>query len=437
MKKFRWSIATIVALATLLHSGLLQAQVPSYEDLYDPFQVRNLNFEIDPGDWSAVKNDGPSDTYEGYTVIKPAYFWSDDESKIIVSIKRKPNAANGDKVALKIDINEYFDNLRWHGVKKLSLENGYDADAVTEGFAWFLHRQASGTGATDYQPPLASWVNITVNGQLLGTYANVEQVDKTFLRNRDQWVSGQTWLYKQGEVGPSELKSGDGNSPIFETLTYRPFVSKSDLPPADYTTQMNNLIDMEQMLTLGAINSFTGNYDELLTKGKNFFFADYAPGAGAEPGKRLYIPWDLDAVLGGSTATSIYDAKGNATDYREFITDVPEYRALYNQIMLDLLDGPLSIEACSDFLDQLEPVLRDSLIADPNGKVGSTPAEVASHFNSMKQWFADRHANVYQQVLDDMATASAPAAAPEPSSVAILGIATLATLRRRRKATSA
>ena len=435
MKKVRASIAAAVALAAVFQTGYLQAQVPSYENLYDPFQVRNLNFEMDPGDWSAVRNDA------AYELVKPAYFWADDENKIVVSIKRKPNAAIGDKVALKIDINEYFDNLRWHGVKKLSLENGYDADAVTEGLAWFLHRQAAGAGATGYKPPLASWVNVTVNGQLLGMYANVEQVDKTFLRNRDQWVSGETWLYKQGEVGPSELKSGAGDSPIIQTLNYSPFISGGDAPPADYINQMDSLIDMEQMLTIGAIEAFIGNYDGLLTKGKNFFFTDYAPGAGPEPGKRLYVPWDLDAVLGGSGTTSIYDSKGRKFDaYRQYITDVPYYRDQYNQILLDLLNGSMSVQAYSDFLDQLEPVLRNSIMADTDGKIGTTPQGVASHFDSLLQWYSNRHANVLQQVMDDITAAApvpSPNPVPEPSTMAIFTAAMLAVLRRRRKSTTA
>ena len=290
-------------------------------------------------------------------------------------------------------------------------------------------------------------MNVTINGQLLGLYANVEQVDKTFVRNRDQWVSDATWLYKQGEVGPSELKSGSGDSPIYTTLDYKPFVSGGAGPPAGYETQMEDLIDMHQMLTVGAINSFTGNYDELLTKGKNFFFVDYAPGAGAEPGKRLYLPWDLDAVLGGQGTTSIYDSKGGKfDDYREYITDVPHFRDQYNQIFLDLFGegGPLSIEAATDFLDQLEPVLMDSALADPFGKIGSdpfdpsTPESVASHFQSMKDWYAARHANVMQQVQDDMAP-SAPAATaapvPEPSTATILLVSVvvaLMTLRCRK-----
>ena len=429
MQKHRGRMAVAAVLVAIVQVGYVHGQTPSYADLYDPFQVLNLNLEMDAGDWSAIRNDA------SYTIVKPAYFWADGESKIVVSAKRKPNLANGDKIALKIDINEYFDGLRWHGVKKLSLENGYDADAVTEGFAWYLHRRTAGQGATDYKPPLASWVNVTVNGQLLGMYANVEQVDKTFLRNRDQWVSDETWLYKQSDIGPPELKSGTGDSPIYTTLDYKPFVSGGAEPPVGYETRMESLIDMEQMLTVGAINSFTGNYDELLTKGKNFFFVDYAPGAGAEPGKRLYLPWDLDAVLGGDGTTSIYDSKGGKLgDYRKYITDVPVFRDQYNQIMLDLLAGPLAVGPCTDFLDHLESVLMGSLIADPEGQAGGTPEEVASHFASMKQWFTNRHANVLQQVQDDMAAA---APTPEPSTMAIFAAVILAGLPRRRSSTAA
>ena len=406
----RIAIAAI-ALTAVAHAGRLHAQVPSYASLYDPMQVLNLNFEMDPADWASIKNDS------AYTIVKPAYFWADDESKIVVSVKRKPNFANGDKVALKIDINEYFGNLRWHGVKKLSLENGYDVNVVSEGFAWYLHRRAAGEGPDGYMPPLASWVNVTVNEQLLGMYASVEQVDKTFVRNRDLWVSDETWLYKQGDIGPSELKAGSGDSPAVEALNYKPFVARGADPPIGYETQVHEMIDVEQMLTVAAINAFMSNPDELSNKGKNFFFADFE--AGAAGGQRLYFPWDLDAVLQGTTA-SIYVAKtGKMSDYQKYIINASPFHDQYNQIMLDLLDGPLAVQPNIDFLSELQEVLTPSLLEDPESNAGSTPEEIADSFDSMQQWMIDRHANVLQQVNDDILKRAARPV-PEPSTAALL-----------------
>jgi len=410
-------VATVVAALILIAtSGRLEGQVPSYGTLYDPLQVLNLNLEMDPSDWNTVRND------LSYDIEKPAYFWADGENKVVVSLRRKPNLANGDKVALKIDVNEYFDNQQWHGVKKLSLENGYEKNAVSEGLAWYMHRCASQLTSVDYRPPLAAWVNVTVNGQGLGLYANVEQPDKTFLRNRDLWISGETWLYKQGDIGSPTLEAGTGESPTYAALDYSPFRARGDPPPAGYETQVQSLIDMTEFLTVGAVNTFSSTNDELLNKGKNFFFVDYGEGQG----QRLYFPWDLDSIFNRVTS-SIYEDK---TDYQRYLVNVPAFRDQYNQIMMDLLDGPLAVTPLHDFLDQLEAALTPSLLADPYNNVGNTPGDIAGYFDNMDQWITDRHANVLQQVQADMLAAPS-ASTPEPTTLALVGVGLIAGLCRR------
>ena len=188
--------------------------------------------------------------------------------------------------------------------------------------------------------------------------------------------------------------------------------------------------DMEQMLTVGASNAFTANYDELLPKGKNYFFADSAAGAGG--GQRLYFPWDLDAVFTGQSTGSIYrDKTGKLSDYQRYITEVPEFRQQYNQIMLDLLEGPLAVASLHSFLFDLEAALTPSLLADPYG-----PNDVAGLFNGLRTWITARHANVLWQVQNDMQSASAAsdsmAAVPEPSALAMLLPAALAAWWARR-----
>lgn len=418
MRRHRVIAAIVAGLVVIAGASRLQGQVPSYSSLYDPLRMLDLNLEMDPADWNTVRND------LSYDIEKPACFWADGENKIVVSVRRKPNLANGDKVALKIDVNEYFNNQQWHGVKKLSLENGYEKDVVSEGFAWYLHRCASGLAGVDYRPPLAAWVNVTVNGQPLGLYANVEQLDKTFLRNRDLWVSDETWLYKQGDIGPPTLEAGTGDSPTYTTLDYRPFQARGSLPPAGYETQVQSLIDMAEMLTVGAVNAFSSTNDELFNKGKNFFFADF--GAGARDGQRLCFPWDLDSVF-NSVTRSIYD---DATDYQEYLINAPPFHDQYNQIMMDLLSGPLAVAPLHDFLDQLEAALAPSLLADPYSNIGNTPEDIAGRFDQMRQWITDRHAGVLQQVQADM-LAAPPASTPEPTTLAMVGVALIATLCRR------
>jgi spore coat protein CotH len=363
-------------------------------------------------------------------------FWADgdpDEPEpILVSVRRKSADALGDKVSLKIDINEYVDQ-KWNGIKKLSVENGDDVDVVAEGYAWYLNRVAAKSSTSGYNPGLAAWIRLVVNGEYVGVYVNVEQPDKTFLKNRDLYTENATWLYKAGSVGTDyELKVGDPDSPTLADLCFAPFgAAGSDggggkgngkgngkggsgndgggstgctVPDSDneMAAKLNDLIDMEAMLTLGAVSAFHMGPDDLFSKGKNFYFIDF----GGD--KRLYTQWDLDTVFTSrSPEGSIYGTakKGNKkrggstelsqTAYQEVILNNSVFRSQYEGIMADLLNGPLQIDAQIAFLNDLEVLLAEALAADPNRNFTGS---VSERFDSLRNWVSGRFSNINDQL---------------------------------------
>jgi len=369
--------------------GPAHGQVADWPGLYDPFQVPDLQVTMEPGDLAAIRSD------ETFEIEKPAYLSTPGETPILVSIRRKSGDPIGGKLSYKIDINDYVNGQRWHGVRKLSLENGDDQDVVSEGFAWFLQQQAASLD-NGYTPGMANWANLTINGASQGLYVNVEQVDESFLKNRGLWVSHETWLYKQSDISHPTIKEKPADQTLvnttMEALNYSPFERNSHVPTPDPETLAAELpqhIYMDTLLTSGAIEAITDNGDSLFSHGKNFYFADYVND------KRRYIPWDLDSAIRSTTA-DVYDLGGTA--YVQYILDNPYFRDRYNQILLDLVNGPLAPEVLIAFLDQLEPVLTPALELDPNSKVGD---DVAGHFNSLRQWAINRMANVRSQLPAD------------------------------------
>ena len=264
---------------------------------------------------------------------------------------------------------EYFDGQVWHGVKKISLENGEGAGVLNEGMAWYLHGRAAAhvnQQGFDYHPGKFTFANVYVNGVNQGMYTHVEQPDKQFLRNRDQWVAGQTWLYKQQMPEITELHEGPtALSPTRSVLNYFPFEFYGPPAPSDAVllTQLPQHINMDAWLTMGAVNAFTGNGDMLFSKGKNFWFVDYEDNLVM---KRRYTPWDLDAVFSGSgVSRSIYASSGGSgAGYVNMLFDIPEFRMRYNEIMLDLLNGPLSVSEMHGYLNRLEPIAPRRLAED-------------------------------------------------------------------------
>ena len=375
-----------------------------WPEVFNPFQILTLNLQLAEQDWDIIRHDITNE------IEVPAWFWADGESPILVSVRRKssralPSETNPIKVGLKIDINELVDGQKWRDLTKVSLENGTDSGVVQEGLAWNLHRLAS--SSYGYQAAFASWVQLRVNGELIGVYVNAEQRDKQMLRNRGLWTADETWIFDQDDIGVPEIEEGDGFSPTYNALCYVPFRVASRkgsgvcATPSDaqLANQLPLLINMPGMLTQGAVDAYTDNPDALLSHGKNFQFVDFIdPNNTGKDTRRLYFPWDLDAVF-RSTSGNIYASgsgrKVSLSPYQEVILRNPTFRAQYNQIMLDLLNGPLSVANVQAFLTQAEGVISAALANDPFPTTSGSPA---GEFDSLRAWVAARDVNVRTQL---------------------------------------
>jgi hypothetical protein len=244
--------------------------------------------------------------------------------------------------------------------------------------------------------------------------------ERYFLEHRNLWNSDDhnirpVWLYKQDDIGLPEIKESPPGDPppdslAYQALDYSPFQEvrsnrKTVLNPtpddAELARQLAVWIDMDSMLRLGAVNAYTDNPDELFNKGKNFYWADFA-GDSPLQDRRRHFPWDLDAVI-RSTSGGIYGTLGTGKNgkanvsqhpFQEVILNHAEYRSRYNAIMLELLDGPLSVHAIHAALDEFQAVLIDALEEDPNSKISDVPYR----FDALKTWIERRDASVREQV---------------------------------------
>lgn len=423
----------LAAISTFIFAfslGTSQAVVPDWPDLYDPFTLQTLRLQlVNERDLDIIQHDLTFD------IEVPAMFWADDDDvdPILISIRRKsaealPNEMDPQKVSYKLDINEFKNDplgaSSWHGVKKLSLENGDDMDVVSEGFAWYLHRLAF-EATPGYQTGFAAWVNLYINDIYMGVYVNVEQPDKQFLKNRGLWEGGDdTWLYKMSDIdapkakeAPEDVSGNVIDSPASASLCYAPFKDKGSCDtPADFKDQLNNQINVDGMLTFGAVSAFHYSPDDLFSKGKNFYYLDYSDAVGF---KREYIQWDLDSAFGSLNATAdMYNQAGGKHDAFEKILveagDAP-FRAEYSDIIRFLLDGPLDEAGLLADLKSFESLLSASLTADANRgdadtRFGPLAAFVTARTASMRSQLPPSPANpgdIHVGDLDGSATTGA------------------------------
>jgi hypothetical protein len=357
-------------------TGLLGAQ--GWPGVYEPTQLLTLNLQMEPADWATIQTDS------SYSIEVPAQFWADGETPILVSVRRKdsdPLTANPAfaKVSIRVDFNDFVTGQEWRDLKKLSLENGDDSGALTEGFAWQIYGLANGTRGFGYRAAQASWVRLLINGVDTGIYVNPEFRDKRMLENRNLYVPGLTWLYEseiREQLDP--IFGAPPDSPTVEALCYEPFQQPPTCPQPDLLTEVPQWVNMQGLLSIMAAGAFTADNDALISAHKNYYIADFASGP-----KRRYYPWDMDAALPGRTDYDIYVGRRNSTFLQ--LLEVPEFRAQYSQILNDMVCGPWSEASLHGLLDSLDPLLTPALVNDLNSGPG---------FAGLYTWVSERLAHV-------------------------------------------
>lgn len=379
----------------------------TWPGVFDPFTVFSLYIEMDDNDWDTIRRDQTN------SIEVPAQFYADGETPIAVTVRRKssralPSESNPVKIGMKVKTV----SGNWHGVTTLSLENGGDGGPVEEGMAWQLHELASIDGfyGAGYHPALASWVKVYLNGDYIGVYVHAEQRNKQFLRNRYGSTAGK-WFYEIDGATTWALEAGDPHSPTWDALCFAPFnqsiingrkaTGACPQPPDDqFASLLNQYIDMQAMLTQGAVDAFIDNNDALFSHGKNYSFVDFDFVDGLPGPKRQYFPWDLDAVFRSKTGSiyGTFSGKDKMTQhpFETAILNHPAFRAQYNAIILALTDptGPLAEAKLHAFMDAAKAVVQPALDTDPY--VGEFRS---GEFERLKSWVSARIPNVRAQAI--------------------------------------
>jgi hypothetical protein len=349
--------------------------------VYNPDQILDLHLTMDPGDWQTVLND------LGFSTYVPAEFHCGDEAPLTVGVRRKRSGGTN-KVGLKIDFNELVMGQRWHDLRKLSLENGVSSGSaaddagvrnlVAEYLAWRIMKLGMVIASR------SAFANLHVNGELIGTYVNVEQVDTRFLE--DRFDDNDGWLVKKsGGVGDGpQTHEDDGMvNPYAAYFCFWESGGQTCEPPPDdvLLDELPQHLDIPQMLRMGAVEAYIANTDAPLFKDNNWYYYDWAGGG------RAYMPTDLDTTMNVFTnvLSSADIPGGGAFEEILFIHWFPDYQAYLAELVQTQAPASVVLEELDRVLDVAGP----SLDADP--WVDGTTAEAVA---DLGDWWTTRDAGV-------------------------------------------
>jgi hypothetical protein len=260
-------IRLAAAAALLAFAAPAGADPLDVESMYSPETVVAIDLELPPESVAALAADPTGDYVEAEfsyaeTDGTPAGLGAFSEP-IVVGVRLKGTASFrplGEKAAFKVKFNEFVKGQKLLGeLKKLTLNNMVqDPSMAHEALAYETFAAAGVPG------PRSGYVQLTVNGENYGLYANVETLDDVALEARFGELDDPQHLYEgefpadvlPGKLDEFEVDEGDEDD-------------RSDLEAliaalaaeGDFETRMAPVADLDEMTRMWAVERYIDHWD--------------------------------------------------------------------------------------------------------------------------------------------------------------------------------
>lgn len=232
-------------------------------DIYDEDLLPTFEVEISKDNLRRLESDFRSMNKE----YRPITFRYGDEvyPDAMIRIKGNNSQCKG-KMQFSIAFNRINPEGRFHGLRRISLDHG--------GCHLFEER-LSMAFARDLKLPglCVNHARLMMNGEYHGLFINVEPMNKDFLKRNFAEHDGN--LYKKAE----ELKTNEEEGDTSDLEAYW---------AAQNLAEVEQLLDVEQAITIWAFESVLPALDNFVQFGRNFYIYNH-PLRGF-----LFLPYDFD-----------------------------------------------------------------------------------------------------------------------------------------------
>ena len=371
--------------------------------LFDTSKVHAIDIRIAPEDWQDLK-ERPLEKIKYKTDIT-----IDGEPIGNVSCSTKGNSSlimvgdlyGIDRYSLKLDFGKYEKGQKFHGIRKLNLNNSFaDSTYMKDYLCYTMFRRAG------IDSPLCSYAWVTVNGEDYGLFLAVEEVDKNFLERmgRENGV-----LYKPDsenlKANGSELDRVIQNGVQVEDygkgseLSYRgeeigdyPDIFNNTETSADEEDKMRviralkglsegkdleNYLDTFELVRYFAVQNYVLNYDGYTgAMLHNYYLYE-------QDGRLAMLPWDYNLAFASGWAhnnpqeadttilanygidTPLLGAKPEQRPMWKWIADNDRYRQDYHRVMDEFLTSYFESGEFQKETDDLMEMLLPYVENDP------------------------------------------------------------------------
>ncbi len=342
--------------------------------LYDADVVNEVSIVIDAEDWDTLRQqhwnlpemftgDCMSSPWESPYTWFPGSVTVNGETAALAGLRKKGSmgSASTTKPGLKVAFDEYEEGGSLLGVDGLTLNNAVqDSSLIRQCLGYELWR------ATGAPASRCNFAHVTVNGEDLGVYVNVEPLDKNFLREHFGDPEGDLYEgagsdFREGFTGTFDRKTNEDDP---DPGDIEALARALEVDDADLVAALDPLIDLDAFMAYWAMEVLLGHWDSY-DGNINNFFVYHDP----ESGRFSFIPSGIDAVLEGvdpfgeGAPTSV--VAESALSVRLYA--LPETRAAYQSALRDLLDTVWDEAAIAAEVDRMEVLLKPYVARSDRG----------------------------------------------------------------------
>ena len=310
------------------------------DDFYAAGQVRDIHLRMTEAALESLRGD-PRSWVEGEFQWEESWY-----GPVGIRIKGEQSYRDIDeKPSLKIKFSEYQDDGRFLGMRRIVFNNMIgDNSMLRERLAYRVFREYGSPA------PRANHVNVFVNGERYGLYANVENTDEELLKEWFDNDEGSMWEIHDADFQPDltvgfEIEEGNDDRTQIDALT-------ATMQGERATQDMFDYVDKDAWYRYFPVMAFIGNLD-------GYPFSE--PGDDAHlyqdptSGKFHFIPHGLDETFldDASVEYVMHGVLATACMADESACKV-EWRAAL-QAVIDFAPG-LSLEASVvDIVAEIQP----------------------------------------------------------------------------------
>jgi hypothetical protein len=275
-----------------------------------------IRIDIDPTDWEAMRVQqktrhsafGRADCRN--MLIPNPYTWFsatvtiDGEELPFTGVRKKGHVGSQSSLipSMKLRFDEFVGGQTLHGLERLALNNSKSDPSYARTCLGYRMFAAAGLPASR-----CTFAHVVVNGNDLGPYIAVEEVDEQYLARNFERADGNLYEgtandFRSDAIGGFEQETNQDSDPSHADLqAVLDALSASD---AQLRERLAPLVDLDLFVHYWAVESLIWHRDGYSGNTNNFFvYAD--PGNG---GRLAFLPWGPDAVLHYDTRDTVPDS---------------------------------------------------------------------------------------------------------------------------------